>query len=150
MKEGMVILDVGCGPGFFTIPAAKMVGNSGTVIAADLQEKMLAKVKNKISGTGLENRIILHKASPNRLGLSQNVDLALVFYVMHEVLDAGAFFNEIYSHLNDGGFLYLAEPKFHVSKKAFQDTVEKATQRGFIQISNPAIFLSRAVVLRKE
>ena len=38
VEEGMVVLDIGCGPGFFSIDMAKMVGRSGRVIAADLQE----------------------------------------------------------------------------------------------------------------
>lgn len=45
IKEGMTVLDLGCGPGFFSVPMAKMVGKSGRVIACDLQEGMLRKVK---------------------------------------------------------------------------------------------------------
>ena len=41
IKEGMTVLDLGCGPGYFTIDIAQMVGKSGRVIAADLQEGML-------------------------------------------------------------------------------------------------------------
>ena len=48
ITEGMIVLDVGCGPGFFSIDMAQMVGNSGRVIASDLQEGMLQKVRNKI------------------------------------------------------------------------------------------------------
>ena len=36
IKEGMAVLDVGCGPVFFSIEMAQMVGKSGRVIAADL------------------------------------------------------------------------------------------------------------------
>ena len=57
IKEGMTVLDVGCGPGFFTIEMARMVGKSGRAIAADMQEGMLQKVKEKIKGTVLEDRI---------------------------------------------------------------------------------------------
>lgn len=41
IKEGMTVLDFGCGPGYFTIAMAQMVGTSGWVIAVDLQEGML-------------------------------------------------------------------------------------------------------------
>ncbi|MCW9096800.1 MAG: methyltransferase domain-containing protein, partial [Ignavibacteriaceae bacterium] len=57
IKEGMTVLDLGCGPGFFSIELAKMVGSSGKVITADLQKGMLEKLKEKIKGTQLENRI---------------------------------------------------------------------------------------------
>ncbi len=60
IHEGMAVLDIGCGPGAFTIDIAQMVGKSGRVIAADLQEGMLQKLREKIQGTALEERITLH------------------------------------------------------------------------------------------
>jgi len=45
VKEGMTALDLGCGPVFLSVEMAKMVGESGIVIAADLQEGMLQKSK---------------------------------------------------------------------------------------------------------
>jgi ubiquinone/menaquinone biosynthesis C-methylase UbiE len=54
----MKVLDIGCGPGFFTIEIAKMLNGSGQVIAADMQEGMLCKVQQKVEGTGLELLII--------------------------------------------------------------------------------------------
>ncbi len=150
VKEGMVVLDLGCGPGYFTIPAAKLVGNSGKVIAADLQEEMLGKVKKKISGTELENRIVLHKTLPDKIGLSGSLDFALAIYMLHEIPDAGALLGEIYSHLNSGGLLFYAEPKIHVSKKVFKKTVDEAVKCGFSPIRHPRIFFSRAVILQKN
>ena len=47
VKEGMTALDLGCGPGFFSIGMARIVGESGLVIATDLQEGMLQKLKMK-------------------------------------------------------------------------------------------------------
>jgi ubiquinone/menaquinone biosynthesis C-methylase UbiE len=41
IQEGMTVLDIGCGPGFFSIEMAQLVGKSGKVFAADLQEGML-------------------------------------------------------------------------------------------------------------
>jgi len=69
IKEGMTVLDVGCGPGFFSIELARMVGKSGRVIASDLQEGMLRKLRDKIRGTELEERITLHRCEKNKLGL---------------------------------------------------------------------------------
>ena len=41
IKEGMIVVDLGCGPGFFTVDMARLVGTSGRVIASDLEEGML-------------------------------------------------------------------------------------------------------------
>lgn len=42
LKEGMTVIDIGCGMGYFSREMAKIVGNTGKVIAADLQQEMLA------------------------------------------------------------------------------------------------------------
>ena len=51
VDEGMTVLDIGCGPGFFSVEMAKMVGRNGKVGSADLQDGMLQKLSNKIRGT---------------------------------------------------------------------------------------------------
>jgi len=85
IKEGMTVLDLGCGPGFFTTYIAYKVGKNGRVIAADLQERMLQKLKKKIQGTELEERILLHKCEQRKIGLQEKVDFILAFYMLHEV-----------------------------------------------------------------
>ena len=47
IQEGNTVIDMGCGPGYFTIDMAKMVGPKGRVIAVDIQAKMLARVRKK-------------------------------------------------------------------------------------------------------
>ena len=94
IREGMRVLDYGCGPGYFTIPLAEMVGGSGYVIAADLQEGMLQKLREKIEGKELASRIILHKCEQDKIGVSENVDFILAFYVIHEVPDKERLFKE--------------------------------------------------------
>lgn len=56
-KPGMTAMDLGCGPGFFTIEMARLVGTSGHVSACDLQDGMLEKLGAKIKGTHLEGII---------------------------------------------------------------------------------------------
>lgn len=150
VKEGMVVLDVGCGPGFFSMEIAKMVGESGRVIAADLQEGMLEKVKNKTRGKDIEERIELHKCEEDTIGISTKLDFVLAFYVVHEVFDQEKFLKEIGSMLKPNGIFFIAEPIFHVSKKAFEETISKATVLGFKPIEKPRVFFSRAAVLRKD
>ena len=49
IREGMTVLDIGCGPGFFSTEIAEMVGPSGRVIACDLQKEMLEIVARRIT-----------------------------------------------------------------------------------------------------
>jgi len=150
VKEGMTVLDVGCGPGFFSVGIADMVGASGKVIAVDLQQGMLDKIKNKIKGTEIENIIELHKCEEDRIGISTKVDLILAFYMVHEVPDQDKFLKEMYSILKPDGNFYIVEPAFHVSKKAFEETVDRADTIGFSQVERPGMILSKAVVLKKD
>ena len=148
VKKGMTVLDVGCGPGFFSIDMAYMVGEPGRVIAADLQEEMLQRVSAKIKGTALENRMTLHKCDSTRIGLNEKVDFVLLFYVVHEVSNAEELFGEIATLLKPGGRVLIVEPPFHVSKSAFANTIEKAP--GFIVVERPRYLFSKAVVLRRN
>ena len=149
IKVGMTILDMGCGPGFFSVELAEMVGKSGRVIAVDLQEGMLRKLKNKIKGTELEKRISLHQCEKNRIGVSVGVDFVLAFYMVHEIPNPDEFFKEIQSILKPNGQVFIVEPPFHVSKTAFEETVKKAGTSGFTPVERPRVFLSKAVILKR-
>jgi ubiquinone/menaquinone biosynthesis C-methylase UbiE len=147
ISKGMTVLDLGCGPGFFSIEIAKMLIDSGKVIAADLQEGMLEKVNKKIKGTELERRITIHKCEDNKIGITENVDFVLAFYVIHEVPNQDKLFGELKSILKPDGKIYIIEPKFHVSKKSFEDMVNRIKNIGFEILDRPKVFLSRAVLL---
>ena len=150
LKEGMTVLDIGCGPGFFSIDIAEMLGPSGKVIATDLQAGMLDKLKGKISGTALEKRIRLHQSGESAINVSETVDFALAFYMVHEVPEQSRFFFEIRSMLNENGSLFVVEPNFHVSKKAFKKTIEKAVSAGFSVSETPRVFFSKAALLQPD
>ena len=55
LKPDQKVLEVGCGPGYFTIPAAKIVGESGVVYAVDLNPYAIKHVQKKIAESGIEN-----------------------------------------------------------------------------------------------
>lgn len=150
VREGMTVLDIGCGPGFFSVEMARLVGESGRVIAADLQEGMLEKLRAKIRGTELEKRITLHKCSEDRIGVSDSVDFVLAFYMVHEIPNQQEFFNEIRSILKPNGLVLVVEPPLHVSKKAFEETITKARDAGLTPVERPRIFLSKANCLEKN
>jgi ubiquinone/menaquinone biosynthesis C-methylase UbiE len=150
IKEGFTALDLGCGPGFFTIDIAELVGQSGRVIAADLQEGMLEKLRAKIHGTEFEGRIVLHQCNERNIGVSEKIDFVLAFYMVHEIPDQESFFNEIHTILKPFGKILIVEPPFHVSRRAFEATVKKAAHSGLIPVSKPSVFLSKAIVLEKN
>jgi ubiquinone/menaquinone biosynthesis C-methylase UbiE len=148
VREGMTVLDIGCGPGFFSVEIAKMVGQSGRVISADLQSGMIEKLHNKIKGTELEGRITLVKCDTDKVNVIDKVDFILAFFMVHEVPDKGPFFLELKNILNEGGRFLLIEPKlFHVSEKAFRATTALAESAGFKIYQGPKLPFSWSAVL---
>lgn len=142
IREGDVILDVGPGIGFFTIPMAKKVGASGRVIAADIQQSMLDGIENRAVRAGVRDRIGLHLASTDTVYAGEKADFILAFWMAHEVPDTQRFFSQLRDALKPGGRFLLAEPKVHVSAKQFQLLVESSKKAGFVLAESPAIPLS--------
>jgi ubiquinone/menaquinone biosynthesis C-methylase UbiE len=153
IKEGMSVLDIGCGPGFFTVEIAKMLNGSGKVIAADVQEGMLNIIRKKVSGTSLEQRIELHKSDFESIGVVEKVDFALAFWMVHEVRNQKRFFEELASIIKPNGLLLIIEPKIHVTKRKFWDMVDLIKEYGFTIYESRdvacRVFFSRAIVLKK-
>jgi ubiquinone/menaquinone biosynthesis C-methylase UbiE len=82
IRSGQKVLEVGCGTGFFTIPAAELVGDGGRVYAIDPHPLALEQVASKVRAAGLTN-VRLIKADANEAGLaSGSIDLALLFGVI--------------------------------------------------------------------
>jgi ubiquinone/menaquinone biosynthesis C-methylase UbiE len=149
IKEGMTVLDIGCGPGFFSIEMANMVGKNGKVLSADLQEGMLQKLGSKIKGTELEERITLVKCDKDKINVQERVDFILAFYMVHEIPDKNSFFKELKNILNEKGQFLLVEPKlFHVSKKEFEATTSFAENCGFKIYQGPKLIFSWSALLK--
>jgi ubiquinone/menaquinone biosynthesis C-methylase UbiE len=148
ITPGMTVLDLGCGPGFFTLDMAIMVGESGKVIACDLQEGMLQKLQNKIHATELEKRIVLQRCETDKIGITETVDFILAFYMVHEIPDQTGLFKELEAILKPGGTILLVEPPFHVSGSAFEQTLDKARQTGLSRELGPRVLFSKSALLR--
>jgi ubiquinone/menaquinone biosynthesis C-methylase UbiE len=148
IRPGMTVLDFGAGPGFFSLEMARLVGGSGKVIAADLQAGMLNKLRQKIQHTSLAGIITLHRTETCKINLAEKVDFVLLFYVLHELPDQVSFFQELQTCLHPGAKILIAEPKWHVSQKDFQNSIARLENTGFEILSGSKIFFSRTVVAR--
>jgi len=147
-SRGMTVLDVGCGMGFFSLGLARLVGEEGTVIAADLQPEMLSRTEARARDAGLAGRIQLHRCAATELGLAgRQIDFVLAFWMVHEVPDAVAFFRQLRASLRPGGRILVAEPRIHVPERRFQQVVAAAGEAGLRPCGAPPVRLSRAVLL---
>ncbi len=150
VRPGMNVLDIGCGAGFASLGLARLLGDTGTVIAADLQPEMLEMVAERAACAGLSHRVRLHRCEAGRIGLEEPVDFVLAFWMVHELDDSRAFLKEVLSLLNPGGRFLMIEPKIHVPRSGFERVVSEAGQIGFTIVGRPPVRISRAVVLRKD
>lgn len=147
VTDGMSILDIGCGPGFFSIEMASALNKSGKIIAADVQQEMLDKIKEKIHDTPLEDKIQLHLCNEDSIGLNEKVDLILAFYRIHETSNQKQLFTELKSLLNTNGKILIVEPKVYISEKKFEEMREVIEEVGLKIIDNPKILFSRTMLL---
>ena len=149
IKEGMTVMDIGCGGGFVTLGFAEMVGRSGKVIAADLQAEMLEITRNRAEKASIADRVIFHQCKPDRIDYKSKVDFALAFFMVHETPDIPGLLEEVYNMLEDGGLFFISEPTFHVSKTEFAYTLEEAMKIGYKIHSYPKVMLGRNIILQK-
>ncbi len=142
VKDGMTVMDVGCGMGHFSIGMAKLVGDNGKVIAVDLQQKMLDVMLKRARRAGLADRICPHQCEANQIGVAETVDFILAFWMVHEVGDQKDFFHQLKSVLAPGGKILMAEPRFHVNAEDVDQSIKIAAGCDLRCIGKPDIRLS--------
>ncbi|TAL76194.1 MAG: class I SAM-dependent methyltransferase [Bacteroidetes bacterium] len=148
IQPGMTVLDLGCGPGFYTTEIARMLCSSGKVIAADIQNGMLEKVSKKITGSDIERIVQIHKCQEKSLNLTDKIDFVFAFYSFHEMSNLDNIIDEIKLLLKPKGEILIAEQRFHVRKSIFIGIIDKMRKKGFEITGQPKVFLSRAVVMK--
>ena len=82
VRSGQTVLEVGCGTGFFTLPAAEMIGESGHLIAMDPLSDFVDRVTKKVRDADLKNVEVLKRDALNTGLDSASVDLVLLFGVV--------------------------------------------------------------------
>ena len=142
----MIVADIGCGLGFYTIEMARMVGEKGRVIAVDFQPEMLRFTRKKARKGEFSERVEIVQCVQDDLIVSEHVDFALSIWVAHEVPDRDRFFRQIRSILKPDGKFLLAEPKFHVGKELYRAICDDAEGAGLEKISEPQVGGSRAAL----
>lgn len=146
IAPGQTVIDVGCGMGYFSLPMARLVGNSGRVIAVDLQAQMLDRLQRRAERAGLKSRIQPHRCQSDTLALSEPADFVLTFWMVHEVPNQAAFLREVRNLLKPNAHYLLVEPVLHVAAADFQQTVHTAQAAGLRLVARPAVNLSRTVL----
>ena len=105
VTPGETVLEVGCGPGFFTIPAAEIVGDGGHLYSIDLNPAAIQSVRQKVKEKGLKN-VEVFQADVVRTGLpDDNIDNAFLFGIIRSLKDFDALLLEMHRVLKPEGLL---------------------------------------------
>lgn len=113
LGRGDTMADIGCGPGFFTLPAAEIVGPEGVVFAADIQGEMLTAVRSLTIERGLAN-VRVRKTSDTEVPLPpESCDLILVAFTLNEIDQHATFLNRLTRALKPRGQLAVVEWEKH-------------------------------------
>ena len=107
LREGMSVVDYGCGPGSFAIPAAQTVGPEGKVFAVDIHPLAISAVSKKASRKGLQNvETVLVRGYDTGIQDS-SIDRVLLIDTIHLINDPDALFREIHRMLRPDGLLLM-------------------------------------------
>lgn len=115
LKEGDFFADIGSGPGFFSIPAARIVGERGIVFAIDTQKEMLLDLRDKRNPP--QNIVLLLSEEDNIPVGDSEADFAFLAFVLHEVDNTGVFLKEIRRILREGGKFLVVDWKKQQEEK---------------------------------
>ncbi len=134
IKEGSLVLDYGCGPGFVTVPAAKIVGSQGVIYALDIHPFAIEIIEKKIKKHGLKN---VKTITPgNGTGLpDKSIDVALLFNVIFMIEDKEKLIDELHRILKTGGVISVVNNGLG-SKFKNKQVAEKSLTDIFCQNNN--------------
>ncbi len=115
LRPGQVVLEVGCGPGFFTIPAAEIIGMRGHLYTLDINPAAVEHVKQRVEGKGLTNIDVMHAAAAKTGLPDASIDVTFLFGVLHSLKDLDAVLLEMHRVLNEGGVLAVQKSSWSES-----------------------------------
>jgi len=135
IEQGMCVLDVGCGSGFFTTSVARAVGENGMVYALDIEPKMLKQLEDKLKRG--ENRDIknvqLVQSNADHLPFDRDFfDLAYMVAVLQEIPDRMRALSEIKRVLRPGGILAVTELLPDPDYPLRSTTIKMLKKAGFV------------------
>lgn len=130
LREGITVIDYGCGPGRYTLPIAKSVGPEGKVFAVDIQPLAVKTVNEKAARQGLTNVEAILVDSYNTGIQEASVDMALLIDILPIIRDRTALFHEIHRLLRSDGLLFIKHGRVKMSR-----TREIVESTGFFTVT---------------
>lgn len=87
LQRGNTIMDIGSNDGFFAIPAAKIVGETGKIFAVDRDADAIERLKNKVAKEGLQNIVTQVNTAEETIFCEECADVIFFGTVLHDFAD---------------------------------------------------------------
>jgi ubiquinone/menaquinone biosynthesis C-methylase UbiE len=131
IQSGECVLELGPGPGFFTVEAARRAGPEGRLIAVDIQPKMIALLEQRLQQAGVSN-VETHVASAYELPVADaSLDRAFLVTVLPEIPDPRRALAELHRTLKPGGVLSITEEFLDPDYPLAAETIPQVEAAGF-------------------
>jgi ubiquinone/menaquinone biosynthesis C-methylase UbiE len=101
--------DIGCGIGYFTIPAASIIKPTQVIYAIDPSTEMLAEAQKRAIEAGIQHIKFVNSTPLDFKIPNSSVDFALVANVFHEITDKESFIRQVKAILKPDGKLAVIE-----------------------------------------
>jgi SAM-dependent methyltransferase len=125
------VLELGPGPGIFTVKAAHRVGPEGRLVAVDIQPEMIAQVQKRVREAGLAN-VETQVSDAYHLPLDdESVDRAFLVTVLPEIPDRQRALAELRRVLKPDGVLSITEEFLDPDYPLARTTIRWAKEAGF-------------------
>jgi ubiquinone/menaquinone biosynthesis C-methylase UbiE len=85
--QGMVFVDMGCGDGYFALPAARRVGRSGRVYANDVNDEAVERLRQRAAQEGLDNLFTDVKEAEETVVCEECADVVFFGIDLHDFRD---------------------------------------------------------------
>jgi ubiquinone/menaquinone biosynthesis C-methylase UbiE len=134
LGPGMTFIDIGCGEGFFAVPAAKIVGPAGRVIAVDINGEAIAHLEENAVKEGLAN-ISAHAGEAERtIPCDGCADIVFFGTVLHDFEDPARVLRNARAALKPAGKLANLDWKKLPMEMGprFERRLDEATASGLI------------------
>jgi ubiquinone/menaquinone biosynthesis C-methylase UbiE len=109
LSEGDVMFDIGAGTGYFSIPASRIVGDEGGVLAVDSSRTMIRDLRARVKKSGARNIKIIRSLDYDFKTGEVLSDFILLSTVLHEVDDKIRFCRNAQNAMKPGSRLAVIE-----------------------------------------
>jgi len=109
LKPGQRVLDIGCGTGYYSLEAARRIGNGGRLTCLDIQGEMLVETRRRLYAAGLERTGFIQARAEDLPFAANSFDHVLAVTVLGEIPGRSQALREIRRVLRPGGRLSVSE-----------------------------------------